>query len=76
VLVLEMTATDEDNSGIDGIEVMAMTENKSFATFELVMQCIILVGSIFIFYTYAFGVRKISLNHYRAAISATEARLT
>ena len=71
-----MTATDEDNSGIDGIEVMAMTENKSFATFELVMQCIILVASIFIFYTYAFGVRKISFNHYRAAISATEARLT
>ena len=56
VLVLEMTATDEDNSGIDGIEVMAMTENKSFATFEMVMQCIILIASIFIFYNYAFGV--------------------
>jgi hypothetical protein len=56
VLVMEMMATDEENSGIDGIEVMAMTENKSFATFEIVMQCIILIASIIIFYNYAFGV--------------------
>jgi hypothetical protein len=56
VLVMEMMATDEENSGIDGIEVIAMTENKSFATFEIVMQCIILIASIIIFYNYAFGV--------------------
>ena len=71
-----MTATDEDNSGIDGIEVMAIKENKSYATFELVMQCIILVASIIIFYSFAFGVRNASIDHYRAAISRTDARLT
>jgi hypothetical protein len=59
-VVIEMTASDEENSGIDGIEVVAMVENKSYATFELVMQFIILIASIIIFYSYAFGVRIFS----------------
>ena len=73
---MEITAPEEDNSGIDGIEVIAMTENKSYATFELVMQCIILITSFIIFYNYAYGVRNFYLSHYRVKISATDARPT
>jgi hypothetical protein len=61
VLVMEMRAAEEDNSGIDGIEVVAMTENKSYATFEIMMQCILLIASVIIFYSYAFGVKNFAL---------------
>ena len=74
--MIEMTASDEENSGIDGIEVVAMVENKSYGTFEVVMQCIILIASIIIFYTYAFGVIIFYHDHNRPTISATDVKPT
>jgi hypothetical protein len=54
LLELELTSIDEDEkAGIEGIEIVAATENKRYYRYEIFLQIIILIVSFINLFRYA-----------------------